>query len=724
MSASIGSTFHSFAYGLIRRYAPAELYVGPLRLLSRSRAGRRAARAAAGPPRVGSLARRSSRTRSAPAASPARCSAVLSRAREKGLDGEALQRAGCSRRPARVRRGRGLPGAVPHRPRRPGCRRLRRPDPPRHDRGAGAPRRAARRATPTSSSTSTRTPTPARSRCCGRSPGTAATWWSSATRTSRSTRFRGAEVRGILDFPAEFPRADGAPADVVALATTRRFGPRLLDRRPAARRPARPLPGSIPRERARGLPGAAARTAARPRRGPGRRCAPSTATGPRPSTWPTCCGGRTSRTASRGTRWRCWCARAASPSRRCAARSAPPACRSRWRATRCRWSATRRRCRCSTRCGSVLNLENDDPDHVDHIDAARAEALLTGPLGGLDAGDVRRPGPAAAPAGEGVGARRASGCRCTRASWSAAPWSTSADSSTGWPVRRRSAPRRVGELVRAGPGAARRGRDRRGAALGAVVGHRLAAPAAPTGRARGRWSPPGAPRPRLDLRAVRRGGARRGDRATTSASREFLATLVAQQIPADTLADRGSRGAAVRLLTAHRAKGLEWRLVVVAHVQQDGWPDLRRRSSIARSRPDRRRRAGPADLAARDCWSRSGGCSTSPAPAPASSSWSPPWPRGTTTASSRPGSSTSSGSTVQAVEGRPRTHRCRWRGWWPSCAATSPTRTVEPRAAGGRRPSPGPAGVGVHRRSSARADGRPLDLVGHPVGQPIGPAGA
>ena len=62
--------------------------------------------------------------------------------------------------------------------------------------------------------------------------------------------------------------------------------------------------------------------------------------------------------------------------------------------------------------------------------------------------------------------------------------------------------------------------------------------------------------------------------------REFLATLVAQQIPADTLAERGARGAAVRLLTAHRAKGLEWRLVVVAHVQQDGWPDLRRRSTL------------------------------------------------------------------------------------------------------------------------------------------------
>ncbi|MEZ5091656.1 PD-(D/E)XK nuclease family protein [Nocardioides sp.] len=61
--------------------------------------------------------------------------------------------------------------------------------------------------------------------------------------------------------------------------------------------------------------------------------------------------------------------------------------------------------------------------------------------------------------------------------------------------------------------------------------------------------------------------------------RDFLSRLRAQQIPADTLAEQGVRGAAVRLLTAHRAKGLEWDLVVVAHVQQDGWPDLRRRST-------------------------------------------------------------------------------------------------------------------------------------------------
>jgi superfamily I DNA/RNA helicase len=43
------------------------------------------------------------------------------------------------------------------------------------------------------------------------------------------------------------------------------------------------------------------------------------------------------------------------------------------------------------------------------------------------------------------------------------------------------------------------------------------------------------------------------------------------------------RGEAVRLLTAHRAKGLEWEVVVVAHVQEGAWPDLRRRTSLLRA---------------------------------------------------------------------------------------------------------------------------------------------
>ncbi|MBA2444350.1 MAG: ATP-dependent helicase [Nocardioidaceae bacterium] len=60
----------------------------------------------------------------------------------------------------------------------------------------------------------------------------------------------------------------------------------------------------------------------------------------------------------------------------------------------------------------------------------------------------------------------------------------------------------------------------------------------------------------------------------------FLDQIEAQQIPGDTLADRGVRGDAVRLLTAHRSKGLEWRLVVVASVQEGSWPDLRRRGTL------------------------------------------------------------------------------------------------------------------------------------------------
>jgi superfamily I DNA/RNA helicase/RecB family exonuclease len=60
----------------------------------------------------------------------------------------------------------------------------------------------------------------------------------------------------------------------------------------------------------------------------------------------------------------------------------------------------------------------------------------------------------------------------------------------------------------------------------------------------------------------------------------FLEEVEAQTIPADTMSERGVQGDAVRLLTAHRAKGLEWRLVVVASVQDGRWPDLRRRGSL------------------------------------------------------------------------------------------------------------------------------------------------
>jgi superfamily I DNA/RNA helicase/RecB family exonuclease len=60
----------------------------------------------------------------------------------------------------------------------------------------------------------------------------------------------------------------------------------------------------------------------------------------------------------------------------------------------------------------------------------------------------------------------------------------------------------------------------------------------------------------------------------------FLDSMGGQEIPGDTLADRAPEGDAVRILTAHRSKGLEWELVVVAGVQEGTWPDLRMRSSL------------------------------------------------------------------------------------------------------------------------------------------------
>ncbi|WP_430542015.1 UvrD-helicase domain-containing protein [Streptomyces roseofulvus] len=60
----------------------------------------------------------------------------------------------------------------------------------------------------------------------------------------------------------------------------------------------------------------------------------------------------------------------------------------------------------------------------------------------------------------------------------------------------------------------------------------------------------------------------------------FLEEVDAQDIAADTLTRRHTRPDAVRLMTAHRSKGLEWSLVVVAGVQEGLWPDLRRRGSL------------------------------------------------------------------------------------------------------------------------------------------------
>ncbi|MFH9042854.1 ATP-dependent helicase [Streptomyces sp. NPDC017966] len=110
----------------------------------------------------------------------------------------------------------------------------------------------------------------------------------------------------------------------------------------------------------------------------------------------------------------------------------------------------------------------------------------------------------------------------------------------------------------------------------------------------------GTPWPGRLERSARRGGAagRNADRdldavcalfATAARAEErtggrgalnFLEEIEAEDIAADTLTRRAVRPDAVRLMTAHRSKGLEWRLVVVAGVQEGLWPDLRRRGSL------------------------------------------------------------------------------------------------------------------------------------------------
>jgi superfamily I DNA/RNA helicase/RecB family exonuclease len=60
----------------------------------------------------------------------------------------------------------------------------------------------------------------------------------------------------------------------------------------------------------------------------------------------------------------------------------------------------------------------------------------------------------------------------------------------------------------------------------------------------------------------------------------FIDSLSGQEIVGETLAERSQTGDAVVICTAHRSKGLEWDLVVVAGVQEGTWPDLRLRGSL------------------------------------------------------------------------------------------------------------------------------------------------
>jgi len=548
----ISSTFHSFAYGLVRRYAPAELYAAPLRLLSapeqdvvlqelltdapESVAWPAALRAAVG---TRGFAREVQN--------------VIGRARERGLDPDQLVELGRAERlPEFEAAGHflaqyldvlGDQSAIDY--------------PDLIARGVIEARRhrdelrAAHRCVFVDEYQDT---DPSQVALLAALAGDGRDLVVVGDPDQSIYGFRGADVRGILEFPEAFPTADGEPAPVIALGTTRRFGSRLL-------RASRSIAAGI------GVRGAIPATAYDAFRNP-------VPAGGDPGTIDVL----TFDTA------RAEVEHVADLLRRAhledgvgwgeiavlvrSGRSSIPGLR-----------------RALTAAGVPVEVASDETPLVrepavavllsalellvaDEVPRDRVEELLISPLGGLDATEVRAltralravhpevaprelvrraildpellAGVDGAAAGRALALARlleraraemADGASAEQVLWTL--WS-----GTGWGERLRAGTQAGGQAAR--------------------LAHRD-----------------------LDaLCALFESAAKVEEQRDHTSVAAFLATLTAQEIPADTLADHGVRGEAVRLLTAHRSKGLEWRLVVVAHVQEGAWPDLRRRDSL------------------------------------------------------------------------------------------------------------------------------------------------
>ncbi len=568
----LSSTFHSFAYALLRRYAPAELYEGPLRLLSAPEQDVVLRELLADHPES---VRWPDRFRSALGTRgfAREVHAVLGRAREKGLDGEELRALGESEGIEEfVAAGLFLSqyldsldsqGATDY---------------------ADLIRRAGIEAQVQRDELRAQFQHVFVDEYQDTDPGQVAMLRAIAGDGRNLTvvgdphqsiyGFRGAEVRGILEFPTAFPHRDGRPADVSVLRTVRRFGPAILA--PAQRVAARiGLPGTIGAEARRRFLSPVAEAGAH---GAGRVLVRTFDTERAEAEHLADLLRRAHLEDGIGWDEMAVLVRSGrasiAPLRRALGAAGVPVEVAGDEVPLVRDPAV---APLLEALQAIVHIDNDDPGDVDHIDAARAEALLTGPLGGLDAGDVRRLsrllrnrekdecqaehrtprssrellrlavlGTDLLQDVSGPEAERARALtRLLSSARAALDEGRSAEellwllwSGTGWPSRLQRA-------VEAGGGAARRAhRD-----LDSVC-------------------------------ALFDVAARAGERREHLGVAAFLETLVQQQIPGDTLADKGARGAAVRLLTAHRSKGLEWRLVVVAHVQAEGWPDLRRRTAL------------------------------------------------------------------------------------------------------------------------------------------------
>jgi superfamily I DNA/RNA helicase len=207
------------------------------------------------------------------------------------------------------------------------------------------------------------------------------------------------------------------------------------------------------------------------------------------------------------------------------------------------------------------------------LDADLAVALLTGPLGGADPIELRRLRQELRANELAAGGGRASAELLVEA----------LDDPSVLAVLRPSSVRaatRLGGLLKAGRAAAR--------SPGATAEDVLWAVWNQTGLA-GQWAEaalgggPATAAADRDLDAVVAlfdAVARFVDRLPGEAPAGFLEQLRGQLIPADTLTSGAPAGAAVQLMTAHAAKGLEWDVVAVAGVQEGMWPDLRVRGGL------------------------------------------------------------------------------------------------------------------------------------------------
>ncbi|MGY0491931.1 ATP-dependent helicase [Streptomyces sp. WG-D5] len=377
--------------------------------------------------------------------------------------------------------------------------------------------------------------------------------------------FRGADVNGILGFREDFPRADGTPAPVEVLTTSRRSGARLLE---ATRRITQRMPLSrLPAHKVR------AHRELTPVRDGGRT---EVYTYPTPGTELDNIADILRRAhLEDGVAWSDMAVLV-----RAGTHSIPAARRA------------------LTAAGVPLDIDGDDlplrhepavtplltalkavaradgPEEECWLDTETALDLLASPLASMDTADLRRLGRALREE--------------ERAAGNALP-----PPSDDLLARALAEPER---LALHDPAYAR-GAQRLGALLAATRA-KLAAGGTAEEALWELWN--GTPWPNRLERAARRGGAagrnadrdldavcalfavasRAEERTGGRGARNFLEELEAQDIAADTLAGRAVRPDAVRLMTAHRSKGLEWRLVVVAGVQEGLWPDLRRRGSL------------------------------------------------------------------------------------------------------------------------------------------------